>query len=129
MQVTNISASLPSVTSDSRSSTQSKAKPTATSAPHADPSTSAPAKVSSARSAHEAVPTQTAQTQAASSAATALLSQTYSTSVGGKSYSGSIQHSGGRYEISVPNLPGATASGSSLQAAENALNVKIDILA
>jgi predicted RNase H-like HicB family nuclease len=58
-----------------------------------------------------------------------LLSQTYSTSVGGKSYSGSIQQSGGRYEISVPNLPGATASGSSLQAAENALNVKIDILA
>jgi predicted RNase H-like HicB family nuclease len=57
-----------------------------------------------------------------------LISNTYSTSVGGKSYSGSISQSNGTYSISVPNLPGASASGSSLQAAESALNVKIDTL-
>jgi len=58
-----------------------------------------------------------------------LANSTYSTSVGGKSYSGSISQSNGQYEISVPNLPGASVTASSLQAAENALNIKIDILA
>jgi predicted RNase H-like HicB family nuclease len=62
------------------------------------------------------------------SAAAALLSGVYSTTVGGKSYSGNIQQSQGTYEISVPNLPGASASGSSLEAAEIALNVRIDAL-
>jgi predicted RNase H-like HicB family nuclease len=57
-----------------------------------------------------------------------LESSTYSTSVGGKSYSASISQANGTYTLSVPNLPGASVSGSSLSAAENALNVKIDIL-
>ena len=69
-----------------------------------------------------------AQAQASSST-TRIANPTYTTSVGGKSYSGNVQQSGGQYTVSVPNLPGASASGSSLQAAENALNVKIDVLA
>jgi predicted RNase H-like HicB family nuclease len=48
--------------------------------------------------------------------------------VGGKSYSGSVQLANGQYEVSVPNLPGASASGSTPQSAENALTRKIDIL-
>jgi predicted RNase H-like HicB family nuclease len=57
------------------------------------------------------------------------VSQTYTTTVAGKSYSASIQESNGEYVISVPNVPGATATASTAQAAENALNIKIDVLA
>jgi len=59
-----------------------------------------------------------------------LVSATYSTTVGGKSYSGSVQEqAGGQYVASVPNLPGATAGGSSIQAAEDNLGLVINILA
>jgi predicted RNase H-like HicB family nuclease len=58
-----------------------------------------------------------------------LVSQTYTTTVAGKSYSASVQESNGEYVISVPNLPGATATASTAQAAENALTIKIDVLA
>jgi hypothetical protein len=65
----------------------------------------------------------------AASAATSTLSTTiYSTSVGGKSYSANISQANGTYTLSVPNLPGASVSGSSLNAAESALSVKIDTL-
>jgi hypothetical protein len=43
----------------------------------------------------------------------------YSTTIAGKQYSGSVEESGGQYTASVPNLAGATASGSSLAAAES----------
>jgi predicted RNase H-like HicB family nuclease len=52
----------------------------------------------------------------------------YSTTVGGKQYSGSVEESGGEYTASVPSLSGATATGSSLTAAENNLNNRIDEL-
>jgi predicted RNase H-like HicB family nuclease len=52
----------------------------------------------------------------------------YSTTVGGKQYSGSVSESDGQYTASIPSLPGATATGSSLDAAENALNSRIDEL-
>jgi hypothetical protein len=65
---------------------------------------------------------------AASSATAALVSSTYSTSAGGKSYSANISQSNGTYTLSVSNLPGASVSGSSLNAAESALSVKIDTL-
>jgi predicted RNase H-like HicB family nuclease len=57
------------------------------------------------------------------------VSQTYTTTVAGKNYSASIQESNGEYVISVPNLPGATVTASTAQAAEDALNIKIDVLA
>ncbi len=72
---------------------------------------------------------QAAKTQQATSSAASVARQTYTTSVGGKNYSGNVQHANGQYTVSVPNLPGASASASSIQAAENALNVKIHILA
>jgi hypothetical protein len=51
------------------------------------------------------------------------------TTVAGKNYSASVQESNGEYVVSVPNLPDATATASTAEAAENALTLKIDILA
>jgi predicted RNase H-like HicB family nuclease len=48
--------------------------------------------------------------------------------VGGKQYTGSVEESDGEYTASVPNLAGATATGSSEQAAENNLAARIDEL-
>jgi hypothetical protein len=52
----------------------------------------------------------------------------FSMTVGGTPYFGSVAESGGEYTASVPNLAGATANGSSEQAAENSLNARIDEL-
>jgi hypothetical protein len=52
----------------------------------------------------------------------------YSTTVGGKQYSGSVEESNGEYTASVSGLSGANASGSSITGAENNLNSKIDEL-
>jgi predicted RNase H-like HicB family nuclease len=49
--------------------------------------------------------------------------------VAGKSYSGSVEKSGGTYTASVPSVPGAVASGSSVQSAESNLNIVLDVLA
>jgi predicted RNase H-like HicB family nuclease len=57
-----------------------------------------------------------------------MLAAAYSTTVAGKSYAGSVQESGGEYTASVPNLPGASASGSSIESAENSLTQIIDTL-
>jgi len=54
--------------------------------------------------------------------------ESFSTTVGGKQYSGSVQLSNGEYTASVPNLIGATATGSSESAAENNLDARIDEL-
>jgi hypothetical protein len=56
------------------------------------------------------------------------LAAVYSTNVGGKSYSGSVTATAGDYTASVPNLQGATATGSSVEAAENNLSFVIDTL-
>jgi hypothetical protein len=47
----------------------------------------------------------------------------------GKSYPGSVEESAGEYVASVPNPPGASASGATVQIAENNLEVKLDQLA
>jgi hypothetical protein len=52
----------------------------------------------------------------------------YSTTVHGTRYSGSVSQSGSEYTASVASLPGATATGSSTQAAENNLSARIDEL-
>ena len=108
MRINGVSAGLPSATSSLRSTTPSPSKSAA--------ALTAPS---------------TASTQAAASVSSAVASQItagYTTTIAGKTYSGKIAQSGGTYEISVPNLPGATVSGSNLQAAEIALTVKIDAL-
>lgn len=68
-------------------------------------------------------------TQSLSSALDETLAAVYSTSVGGTNYSGDVvEVSGGVYEASVPNVPGADATGSSIQGAENSLSARIDAL-
>ena len=52
-----------------------------------------------------------------------LLGASFSTTVSGKSYAGSVEESEGAYIASVPLPPGVSASGSSVQAAEDNLNV------
>jgi len=105
MQINSVSAAVPVAVSNSSSTTPKPPKPTTGAAP---------------------VPP--AAPQAASDADASLVSQIYSTTVGGKSYSSSVEQSNGQYVISIPNLPGATAAASTAQAAENALTLKIDIL-
>lgn len=56
------------------------------------------------------------------------MAASYSTHVGGKSYAGSVSEINGVYTVAVPNVPGAHATGSSIQAAENNLNMRIDEL-
>jgi predicted RNase H-like HicB family nuclease len=51
-----------------------------------------------------------------------------STTVGGKNYALSVEELGGTYVASVPNPPGAQATGSSPQAAEENLDFKLDAL-
>jgi len=66
---------------------------------------------------------------AVTSSATLLETATaYTTTIAGKQYSGSVVASDGEYTASVPNLPGATATGASAQAAENNLDTRIDEL-
>jgi len=57
-----------------------------------------------------------------------MMVSSYSTTVAGKQYSGSVENSGGQYTASVPGLAGASASGSTMQAAEDALTLRIDEL-
>jgi len=63
---------------------------------------------------------------ASGSAVAEMQATSYSTTVAGVQYSGSVQESGGEYTASIANLSGATATGSSEQAAEDNLNAKID---
>jgi hypothetical protein len=52
-----------------------------------------------------------------------------STTVGGKNYALSVEQAGGTYVASVPNPPGISATGSSVELAEDNLNTKLDTLA
>jgi len=53
----------------------------------------------------------------------------YTTTIGGVTYSGSVEEENGVYTASVSSLGGATATGSSMIEAENNLAVRIDELA
>ena len=68
------------------------------------------------------------QSTSNSEAGEASLAAVYSTTVDGTTYSGSVEESGGEYTASVANLPGASASGSSIQTAEDNLGSIIDTL-
>ena len=52
----------------------------------------------------------------------------YSTTVGGTQYAGSVEEQNGSYVASVPSLSGATATGATLIEAENNLTIRIDEL-
>jgi hypothetical protein len=104
-------AALPAIAKPSQGTSSSGAAPAA-----------APAKASHA---HEA-PAQSGGGSAAVQETDEATS--FSTTVAGKQYSGSVADSDGTYTASVSNLSGATASGSSAQAAENNLDARIDEL-
>lgn len=57
------------------------------------------------------------------------ITSAYSTTVAGKSYPLSVEVSEGIFVASVPNPPGATATGSTPQSAEMNLDMKLDTLA
>ena len=90
----------------------------------AAPATAPPSTAAPARSSHS----HAAQARGASGSAAETMVTIYSTTVAGKQYSGSVEEANGEYTASVPNLAGATASGSSAEAAENNLNARIDEL-
>jgi hypothetical protein len=62
------------------------------------------------------------------SAVQETLAAVYSTTVSGKSYSGSVVESNGEYTATIANMPGASASGSSIESAENSLGLVLDTL-
>lgn len=103
----------------------------------AQPAAAAPSSTSASTNSTPAAPARTSQAHSggggggggssAASEAETLVSG-YSTTVAGKQYSGSVEQSGSTYTASVAGLTGATASGSTLTAAENALNNRIDEL-
>ncbi len=53
---------------------------------------------------------------------------TYSATVGGTQYAGSVEEEDGAYVASVPNLSGASASGATMLEAENNLTIRLDEL-
>ena len=65
---------------------------------------------------------------ATAAAAVDALTSGYSTTVDGKQYAASVVESGGGYTASISSVPGATATGTSEQAAENNLTLRIDAL-
>jgi hypothetical protein len=58
----------------------------------------------------------------------ASIPASYTTNAGGKSYSASVEEAGGVYVASVEVPPEASATGSSVQAAEDSLSARIDAL-
>jgi hypothetical protein len=67
--------------------------------------------------------------KAASLVQVTTIAATYSTTLAGTSYPGSVVESGGTFIASVPNPPGITASGLSIQSAEYNLDIKLDAIA
>lgn len=59
----------------------------------------------------------------------ALVAAEYSARAGGKTYSANIDRAMEGYQASIPNLPGATAVGSSVQQVENNLGNLISFFA
>jgi hypothetical protein len=69
-----------------------------------------------------------APTAAGSASIAEQLIGTYSTTVGGQQFAGTVEESAGVYTVSVQNIPYATATGANEMAAENNLNAVIDEL-
>jgi hypothetical protein len=97
--------------------------PSANSTTSASSGASAPAKAASGGGSHAH-----AAAAAPSASSTEEIATSYSTTVGGKQYSGSVEESEGEYTASVTNLARATASGSTALAAEENLYTRIDEL-
>jgi len=108
-------------------SAQPQAKPAATSSSNAAKQM---ASASGSSSASKIADSSLGKVQnSASSTQVSTIAASYSTTVGGRSYAGSVEESGGRYTASVPMPPGVSASGASVQSAEDKLNIILDTLA
>jgi len=59
---------------------------------------------------------------------TGTILSSYSTNAGGKTYSASVEETGGTYVASAEVPPEASASGTSVQSAENNLDARIDAM-
>jgi hypothetical protein len=94
----------------------------------ADPSAPATTTTSTATAARSGRGHASEGASASSGAAEEMQETSFSTTVAGTQYSGSVAESGGEYVASVASLSGATASGSSLISAENSLTIRIDEL-
>ena len=131
MQISSIS-SMPPIGANTSTPTAPRSSSSATVSAAAPPSAPATKPTTQSSSAAVSSPSSSGGSSSApsasSSAQAAALSAVYSDTVGGKSYSGSVAESNGEYVASVPNLPGASANGSSVQSAENNLNTVIDAL-
>ena len=102
---------------------------TPSTATHAGKSSTTASSGSSGSNAASRTDTHGKSSGGASASATAsaeCLVGSYSATVAGTQYSGSVEKSGAEYVASVPALSGATASGSSEIAAENSLTSRID---
>lgn len=97
----------------------------------ASPSIAAPAtegaSISTASVAPSAAPARVENSPA--SVHVTRVATTLSATVAGKNYAESVEESGGVYVASVPNPPGARATGASVVSAENNLNLRLDTLA
>jgi hypothetical protein len=74
-------------------------------------------------------PVASAASISASNVAQLLTDVAFSTTVGGKTYTGAVIASDGEYVASDPNLAGAQATGASVQVAENNAVARIDFFA
>ncbi len=126
MQISSISDIAPSSVEWPKTPRQSN--PTSTLSSLAASQT--PSTLSAATSAPARVPSFSTELQAAtSSAAVAKSAAPYAATVGGKSYPGSVEEMAGVYVASVTDPPGGSASGATVQIAENNLQIKLDELA
>jgi hypothetical protein len=114
-------------------STPNRAAPPPPSKPPTSPKSAANPRptdpASSSSAATSAAPSASAQTSNLSGAKVSTLAVSYSATVAGESYAESVVKTGDTYVASIPSPPGGSASGSSVQAAENNLNIKLDTLA
>jgi len=132
MQSTSISAVAASIANPPPTTTaKTNAAKTTTVAASTTPTATNPtatAPTTAPVASKSAAPTQSVAS-AVSTATATLATTTYSTTAGGKNYSANVSESKGTYTLSVPNVPGGTVTGTSLTAAEEALSIRIDILA
>ena len=88
-----------------------------------------PAAASSSAAPARSAPAPARIQSSVSSSQVESMAASYSTRVAGKSYSASVEESGGTYVASTPNPPDISASGSSIASAESNLDMKLDTLA
>jgi hypothetical protein len=126
MQIDAISKIAPSATQWARAS--HLPKPEASTNSTTGPGL-APASSSRSLASAQAPPSAAQALDSASAVQVVAIKGALSTTVAGKNYSLSIEQAGATYVASVPDPPGATATGSSAQVAENNLDIKLDTLA